>query len=193
MTRETSKAVERRSVDKRFAEKYIVGEVIDIGAGADGIGAHKNQFPKITNVKDWDLPDGDAMLMANASDNTYDCVHSSHCLEHMVDPVLALENWIRIAKPGGYIVVLVPEEDLYEQGFWPSRYNGDHKHTWTIAKNDSWSPVSINVVNFLYQFLNHVEIIKIELIDHNFDYSKPQEDQTLGISESAIEFVLRKK
>jgi SAM-dependent methyltransferase len=190
---ETSKAVERRSFDKRFAERYIVGEVIDIGAGADGIGAHRNQFPKITSVRDWDLPDGDAMLMASVPDNTYDCVHSSHCLEHMVDATLAMQNWIRIAKPGGYVVVLVPEEDLYEQGVWPSTYNGDHKHTFTIVKSNSWSPVSINVINFLYQFTERVDILKIELIDHNFDYSLPRTDQTLGLAESAIEFILRKK
>jgi SAM-dependent methyltransferase len=193
MTRETSKAIERRSTDKRFAERYIIGDVIDIGAGDDGVGAHRNLFPNITSVRDWDLPDGDAMLMASVPDNTYDCVHSSHCLEHMVDANTAMFNWIRVAKPGGYIVVLVPEEDLYEQGVWPSTYNGDHKHTFTITKSSSWSPVSINVINFLYQFTERVDILKIELIDHNFDYSLPRTDQTLGPSESAIEFILRKK
>jgi hypothetical protein len=111
----------------------------------------------------------------------------------MTDPILAMKNWIRVAKSGGYIVVLVPDEDLYEQGQWPSTFNADHKTSWTICKNKSWSSVSHGVIPVLTQFLDQIEIIKIELIDHNFDYSLDRHDQTLDASESAIEFVLRKK
>ena len=56
-----------------------------------------------------------AELMASVADNTYDFVHSSHCLEHMRDPARAMHNWLRILKPGGHLVCLVPDEDLYEQ------------------------------------------------------------------------------
>ncbi|MGH1556812.1 hypothetical protein ACRAWD_01360 [Caulobacter segnis] len=34
----------------------------------------------------------------------------------MRDPKEALENWLRILKPGGHLVCLIPDEDLYEQG-----------------------------------------------------------------------------
>ena len=111
----------------------------------------------------------------------------------MRDPREAMLNWIRICKPGGYIVVTVPEEDLYEQGNWPSIFNGDHKTTWTIAKESSWSPVSQSVVPFLYSMLDQVEIIKIHLIDHNYHYNITGVDQTRGDAESAIEFIVRKR
>jgi hypothetical protein len=88
--------------------------------------------------------------------------------------------------------VTIPEEDLYEQGVWPSRYNHDHKTSWTIAKTASWSPVSISLIPFLYGFVDQVQIVKIELIDRRYDYAVKDVDQTRGLAESAIEFIVRK-
>ena len=42
-------------------------------------------------------------------------------------------------EPGGHLIVTVPDEDLYEQGHFPSDYNRDHKWTFTIHKPKSWS------------------------------------------------------
>lgn len=193
MAHETTKSRLRRLSDDRFINQYFVGEGIDIGCGNDSLGKYKNTYTNISEVKAWDLPDGDAQLMLGVEDNTYDFVHSSHCLEHMRNPSEALQHWIRICKPGGYIVITIPEEDLYEQGEWPSTFNGDHKTSWTIAKQTSWSPVSVSVIPFLFQFLDKIEIIKIELIDHQFDYTIGRVDQTLGKSESAIEFIVKKR
>jgi len=191
---ETSKALIRRLQDTRYANTYFVGSGIDIGAGNDSLNKYKQQFPMITDVRSWDLPDGDAQLMESVPDNTYNFVHSSHCLEHLIDPFEAYRNWLRICQPGGYIITTIPDEDLYEQGVFPSTFNYDHKSTWTILKNSSWSPVSINVVELLYQFRSEIEVIKIELINGSFIYDQPRYDQTLhGISECAIEFIVRKR
>ena len=191
---ETSKSLIRRLGDVRYANTYFKGTGIDIGAGPDSLGQYRQQFPLMGSVYPWDLPDGDAQLMATVEDNEYDFVHSSHCLEHMVNPFEAFKNWIRICKPGGHIVTTVPDEDLYEQGVFPSTFNSDHKSTWTILKNKSWSPVSINVVELLYQFRSELEIVKIELVNGTFKYDQPRIDQTYyGISECAIEFIVRKR
>ena len=158
---ETSKAVIRRLSDSRFVSRYFVGHGIDIGCGDDSLLKYRQQFPLITDVKSWDLPDGDAQYMQTVQDNTFDFVHSSHCLEHVYDPYEAFRNWIRICKPGGHIVTTIPDEDLYEQGQWPSTYNGDHKTSWTIAKTESWSPVSNSVMAFLFSFADQVEVLKV--------------------------------
>ena len=42
----------------------------------------------------------------------------------------------------------VPDEDLYEQGQFPSTYNVDHKWTFTILKTTSWSPCSLNLAKW---------------------------------------------
>ena len=191
---ETSKALIRRLHDSRYANSYFRGLGIDIGAGDDGLGKYRQQFPLVNDVREWDLPDGDAQHMQGVDNDYYDFVHSSHCLEHMVNPLEAFENWLRICKPGGHVITTVPDEDLYEQGVFPSNFNRDHKTSWTIMKKSSWSPFSMNVVDFLYQFRDQIEVLKIELINGTFIYDAPRYDQTLhGVSECAIEFVVRKK
>ncbi|NBR61842.1 MAG: SAM-dependent methyltransferase [Actinobacteria bacterium] len=191
---ETCKSVTRRTYDSRFINMFFVGHGIDVGAGSDSLKHYKMYFPMITDVRAWDMPDGDAHYMSTVEDNAYDFVHSSHCLEHMDKPEIAFENWIRICKPGGHIIVTVPDEDLYEQGEWPSTYNGDHKTTWTIKKQSSWSPVSVNAVDFLGLFLDKIEIIKIDLANRYYIYDQGRWDQTAqGLSECALEFVVRKR
>lgn len=192
MTHETSKSLMRRLRDSRFITRYFVGDGIDIGAGNDSLEQYQSFFPLMKSVRSWDLPDGDAQLMASVPDASFDFVNSSHCLEHMRDPVETMRNWARILKPNGHMVILVPDEDLYEQGVWPSRFNWDHKTTWTIQKLTSWSPVSVNCTNFLANF-PELSVLKIELLDASYRYGLPNQDQTLTpIGESAIEIILRK-
>lgn len=42
--------------------------------------------------------------------NSYDFLLSSNCLEHVANPLKALEEWIRIVSPGGYIFLLLPNK-----------------------------------------------------------------------------------
>lgn len=191
---ETSKSTIRRLHDVRYVNTYFRGNGIDIGAGSDCLGKYKQQFPLITDVRSWDLQDGDAQYMKSVDDDTYDFVHSSHCLEHLIDPIVSFRNWIRICKPGGYIITCVPDEDLYEQGVFPSTFNLDHKTSWTISKDKSWSPSSFNVFDLLGHFRTEIEILKVELINGSYIYDAVRYDQTFeGISECAIEFIIRKK
>lgn len=189
-------SIQRRLADSRFATRYFRGAGLDIGGGQDSLAAYRELFPLVQNVFVYDRPYGDAEVLDNVSDNSFDFVYSSHCLEHMRDPKAALANWVRVTKPGGHLVISVPDEDLYEQGVWPSRFNHDHKHTFTIAKATSWSPVSINLLDFLGAFRDQVEIFGISRIDHGYRYaSLPRTvDQTrTPLAESAIEFILQKR
>jgi SAM-dependent methyltransferase len=191
---ETTKSIARRSYDKRYATRYLVGTGIDIGAGMDTIGRYAPLFPLMGEVRAWDQDDGDAMLMEGVDDASFDFVHSSHCLEHVHAPAVALQNWVRICKPAGYVLIMVPDEDLYEQGVWPSTYNSDHKWTFTIGKSASWSPRSINVVELVQQVWDKVDVLKIELLDNCFFYGAQRFDQTQTmLGESAIEIVLRRR
>jgi SAM-dependent methyltransferase len=162
---ESSKSIFHKIKDSRYATRYLIGEGIDIGAGPDSIAQYYEFFPLMKSCRAWDMPDGDAELMESVEDNSFDFVHSSHCLEHMRSPHIALDNWIRILKPGGYLVCLIPDEDLYEQGVFPSTFNTDHKHTFTIHKRKSWSKNSINLIELLSKTAFPIEIKKIELLD----------------------------
>ena len=192
---ESTKAAMRRNFDSRFATKYFVGNGIDVGCGQDSIANYPEFYPLMQSVRPWDLPDGDGKLLDGIEDESLDFLHSSHSLEHMSDPYVAMENWIRVVKKGGHIVLLLPDEDMFEQGVWPSMYAGpDHLTSWTIGKKSSWSPASINITEFFYNLTDVVEILKIEKLDSTYSYKWPQMDQTRGIiQECAIEVILRKK
>ena len=193
---EMSKAVLRRQRDPNFALRYFVGSGIDIGCGKDPIGNYRHCFPAMTACRPYDqiYGDGDAQLMAGVDEDTFDWLASAHCLEHVHDAAEALLNWLRIVKPGGHLVITLPDEDLYEQGVWPSTFNGDHKATFTIHKHRSWSPVSRNIFALLQALPAEAQVLKVELLDHANWYNVERFDQTLTpVAESAIEIVIRKR
>lgn len=189
----TSRSIHRRLADSRFATRYFRGAGIDIGGGEDSLILYAEFFPLMRSIRLWDLEDGDAQKLAGIPDESYDFAYSSHCLEHLENPTDGLDNWLRVVKPGGHLIVDVPDEDLYEQGQFPSTFNSDHKWTFTIAKMQSWSPKSINVMDLLRPLADRVKILKIELLDHGYRRKLPRFDQTLTpAAESSIEFILQK-
>ena len=196
---ESSKSIFSKIRDNRYATRYLVGDGIDIGAGKDALGIYHELFPLMASCRGWDLSDGDAELMQSINDNTFNFIHSAHCLEHMKNPQIALDNWLRILKPNGHLICIVPDEDMYEQGVFPSTFNLDHKHSFTIYKKNSWSEKSINLLDLLSRSKFSIEIKKIELLDATFRYDferitkEPRFDQTTTvIGECGIEFVLKK-
>lgn len=194
MPDECSKAIPRRLRDPNFAAHYFVGHGLDVGGGSDGLGTQGQHWPKMLSCRTWDLPDGDAQFLESIPANAYDFVASSHCLEHMVDPVEALAHWVRVCKPGGYITVLIPDEDMYEQGVFPSTFNGDHKWTFTMHKVGSWSKRSINVFALLTRLGPVIEVVKVEALHGSYNWAADtRHDQTGGDAECAIEFVIRKR
>jgi len=192
--KECTKAFVRRSRDINFTARYFVGEGIDIGGAPDPLSLYGQFFPKMGNVRIWDRQDGDAEVMAGVADDSFDFVHSSHCLEHLVDPAAGLRNWFRIVKPGGHLVVIVPDEDLYEQGVFPSTFNTDHKWTFTVAKNRSWSARSRNLMELIAALGEAADLRRLECLDAAYLYGLPRFDQTLTpVAEAGIEFVVRKR
>ncbi|KAA0577947.1 methyltransferase domain-containing protein [Azospirillum sp. B21] len=191
--KELSKSIQRRLHDSRFLRRYFVGNGVDIGGKPDPLSLYQEFFPLMESVRIWDLEDGDAQFMHGVESNVFDFVHSSHCLEHMVNPTEALQNWFRIVRPGGYLIITVPDEDLYEQGIFPSTFNADHKHTFTIFKRKSWSNRSINLTKILSELPSQASVEKIELLDATNRFLLPRYDQTkTPVAESAIEFIIRK-
>lgn len=191
MSKEQSKSAKRRFNDGKFHNQYFVGRGIDIGAGGDSLAQYLHVFRGIQKIDSWDKQHGDAQYMNGIKDNTYDFVHSSHCLEHMVDPYTALHNWISITKPGGHLIITVPEETLYEHDKWPSRFNGDHKHSFTIHHSKNNLPANISLLTLLSKY-NNIHIKRLELIDDFFDPTNPA-DQTRSVTtECSIEIILQK-
>ncbi len=137
------------------------GHGIDVGCGPDPLPWADIRF---------DQEQGDANRLTSHVVGPLDFVYSAHCLEHMRDPVACLRDWFSLVRPGGHMVLIVPDEDLYEQGVWPSRFNPDHKHTFTISKTRSWSPTSINLLDLAMSISDGI-VLSCTLQDHGYDRS----------------------
>jgi SAM-dependent methyltransferase len=145
---------------EEFGGRFFGGRVIDVGCGPDLV---------VPNAVPFDLEHGDAERILDYFEaGSFDCVHSSHCLEHMRDVKTALAQWWGLVRPGGYLVIVVPDEDLYEQGMWPSLFNPDHKATFRLGKQQSWSPVSYDI-DMLVRALPGAEIVEATLQDSGYD------------------------
>ena len=139
--------------------KYIQGNILDIGAGGDPVSPEATVFDK---------PQGNAEHISDYfQTESFDTVFSSHCLEHVNEPTTVLKDWFALVKPGGHLFVIVPDEDLYEQGHFPSVFNDDHKSTFTISKSVSWSPVSLNLLEISQEMRGVVVYLKQQA--NNYD------------------------
>ncbi len=49
-----------------------------------------------------------ATALDGLPDGSYDLVLSSHTLEHVANPLLALYEWKRVLRPGGHLVLVLP-------------------------------------------------------------------------------------
>jgi SAM-dependent methyltransferase len=192
--KECSKSVPRRLGSPLFTNRFFVGHGLDVGGRPDPLALYAHAFSRIESVRTWDREDGDGQFLEGVADESFDFVHSSHCLEHLADPAVALRNWVRVVRPGGHVIVIVPDEDLYEQGRFPSTFNSDHKWTFTIFKKQSWSPRSLNILDLIVGIGDEVEAVRLEKLDATYRYDLPRVDQTLSpVVESGIEFVLRRR
>jgi SAM-dependent methyltransferase len=192
--KECSKSIPRRLAHPNFVNRFFVGDGLDIGGKPDPLILYVELFGRMRSVRTWDWEDGDAQFLQSIADETFDFVHSSHCLEHLRDPREGLRHWFRVLKPGGHLIVTVPDEDLYEQGQFPSTFNLDHKWTFTIHKPSSWSDRSVNVLTLVEMLGLEADVQRIELLNSTYRYSLPRYDQTkTPLGESGIEFVVRKR
>ena len=109
-----------------LALKYIAGTGIEIGAlhapmSVDNNKAkvlyvdrlsQKDLYEQYPEFKKYDIVDADIVdngdELGTISDGIYDFCISNHVLEHLEDPVKALNNWLRILKPKGILYLSIP-------------------------------------------------------------------------------------
>ena len=171
-------------------QRYLIGQGIDIGAGPDCLQVERG------NVRAWDMPDGDAQYLQGVPDNFYDFVYSSHCLEHMVNVEISLTNWLRVLKPGGHLYTVIPDYILYEKLTWPSRFNIDHKQSFSFLitraktqRNNHWH-INDDLLP-LHRKLG-AEPVAFHVEDRGFNYNVGPVDQTSGDALSQLCIIARK-
>lgn len=184
MSGATTLALSRRLADPRYAQRWFVGRGLDIGAGPDGLG-RSHTWPHAV-IREWDMADGDATTLPGIAPESFDFVYSSHCLEHISDIGAALRRWWTVLKPGGYLVVVVPDFQLYERGIWPSRIQPEgHKHI--LQPYD--------VAWLLHRHARGAQFEHVMYLAAGFDFDAPVTvDQTTAPynAECGIEAIVRK-
>ena len=118
---ESSKSYKTR-FDTGFLHRYLGGtQIIEIGGTGNGVG-----FPIVEGATNVDIgfPGYDGLYLPFATESQ-DAVYSSHCLEHVDDWMTLLREWFRVIKRGGFLVIVVPHQLLYEKKtLLPSRFAG---------------------------------------------------------------------
>lgn len=97
------------------AKHFCKGTGLDIGAGRWPLeGAHPIDSGK-WHAADY-LPGKD-----------WDYIFSSHCLEHLPNPVSTLEYWKTMLRPGGVLFLYLPHPDME---YWRPQNCRKHLHSW---------------------------------------------------------------
>lgn len=129
---EESRKTWKEKVNFGFFNKYMSGSGLDIGG--TGYLTNVHAILPTATIVDLNYPGYDGLKLPFES-NSQDYVYSSHCLEHIDDPVSTVIEWFRVIKPGGHMIITVPHQWLYERKrSLPSQWNADHKMFYTPAK-----------------------------------------------------------
>lgn len=114
---------------REYLQRFCQGKVgLDLGFGGDpirydAITIDLNPITRPTII-------GDASKLHWFSDDSVDFVYSSHLLEDFDDVGAVLDEWMRVLKPWGNLVLFLPDQKSYvahckQHGVTP---NQDHKH-----------------------------------------------------------------
>tara|TARA_B110000014_G_C20106396_1_gene581882 strand:- start:182 stop:847 length:666 start_codon:yes stop_codon:yes gene_type:complete len=178
LQKETSKAKNRREKEN-FFELYCKGYGADIGYGGDLL---------VPNCKGWDIEDGDAQYIDKLLDKDFDFLYSSHLLEHLDNPEIAIKNWWRVVKKNGYMILYLPDRDLYEKKkTLPSRFSLDHKHFFNIEEDEA--PNTIGVMSLLKKSIDNYKVIYSKICDEGCSIKDPYKHSN---GEYSIEVVIQK-
>ncbi|HEX4111439.1 MAG TPA: methyltransferase domain-containing protein [Stellaceae bacterium] len=167
----------RRFSDNGFFARYLAGDnILDIGYKGYRPGAMPI-LPHAVGV-DLDYPGYDGKSLPFA-DESQDAVFSSHTLEHVADYRGAIAEWFRVLRIGGFLIITVPHQFLYERKLLPpSRFNQDHKRFYTAAS------LLLEIEEALDPFSYRIRFPEDN--DAGFDYAVPPRRHATGCYETII-------
>lgn len=104
----------RNYIYKGVAGEYLKGTGIEIGPGSNPFPIPRRCEIKYVDRNSGDITD-DAETLSKFPDNSQDFVIMSHVLEHLPNPMRAIENIHRVLKPGGVTFIVVPNKNLNKE------------------------------------------------------------------------------
>jgi SAM-dependent methyltransferase len=169
---ETAQSHEDR-IKSGFYKRYMSGQGLDIGYKGDV----KDAVPVLPNAigVDTDYPGYDGIVLPFKQESM-DFVYSSHCLEHIPESIASIKDWFRVIKIGGYLIITVPHQYLYEKKIkLPSNWNFGHRRFYmpdTLLMEIKWALPP-----------NHWRLRECYDNDKDYDYSIPPDEHAGGAYE----------
>jgi SAM-dependent methyltransferase len=129
---------------------HCKGNVIDIGSGGDPVVPWAIQIDlPIEEYAHYHSADnhpqpfacwrGDAGNLP-FKDGVVDTVYSSHVLEDSYDWNPWLKEWVRVLKPGGQLIVLIPDHELWQADIRRGRTpNCQHRHEGRVGELSTYA------------------------------------------------------
>jgi SAM-dependent methyltransferase len=180
---ESHKARERR-VREGWFEKYAPADKVGIDIGC-------YQDPLHPTFRRWDFfyKDTDATYLEGIEPESFYTVYSSHLLEHLKYPRVAIKRWYEVLKPTGHLIIMVPHRDLYEQRkVLPSYWNINHRYFWLP---DIEEPPSVkSLQKEVLAAVPKADIVSLRVLDEGYEPNTGPENHPVG--EFSIEIIVRK-
>ena len=112
--------------ENKYTIGYCYGLGLDVGCG------NRTLMPNMITVDNW--ADGadykmEADNLHEFKDKMFDFVYASHVLEHLKSPLEAIEEWLRVVKVGGYVIIITPDM-LYVPTKGMANGDPQHKYDW---------------------------------------------------------------
>lgn len=124
-------------IERTLAKKYVTGDsVVDLGCGASKTVEHAigvDQTPPGEKIMNLNNKESVADVISDVSkplpfeDGTFDTLVARHVLEHISDQVTTIQNWARVVKEGGRIILALPDARICNTIL----LNPEHKHEYT--------------------------------------------------------------
>ena len=174
----------KEKIESGFMEKYLSGaNILEIGFAGYNPGRIVVPITDTAIGIDQGYPGYDGLHLP-FDDNSQDAVYTSHTLEHLPDPIAALEEWFRVLKIGGFLIIIVPHWLLYEKKKeLPSRFAGAGHFRFYLPSTllmDIQDAIPLGEWRLRHMIDN----------DLNFDYTLPNTTHSEGCYE--IECVIEK-
>lgn len=167
-------------IDFVSVEKYCRGLGLDIGPGTNRLA------PTVLSI-DW-YPHFDTDLIWNCwhedkwnpypfRDERFDFVFASHVLEdfppHQIQQVF--DEWLRLIKPGGYLVILVPDMEGGRYPDWDERFteedeevkSGKRQVGETKGNPSHLITMGITLLNKMAAQHADIEVVQADTFPHN--------------------------
>ena len=160
--------------DPDFQTRFLFGQhILDVRRTGqpEGLGPARTRATRVKLID----PNRDGKTLP-FPDDSQDAVCSDRILQHITDYRCAIAEWFRVLRVGGFLVIAVPHQFLFERKLsLPSRFDTSHQRFYTAASLLLEIEEALDPLSYRVRFL--------EDNDSGFDYAKPPKRAPSGSCE----------